>query len=85
MLQANKNFMTTIINTTKGEGLPDTVSLIIGAIVLAVAVVLFFTYALPIIKNSNSSGQDGSVDVKVQLPPSGDQSGATNEEPLYKY
>ncbi|MFA6018541.1 MAG: hypothetical protein WC776_05185 [Patescibacteria group bacterium] len=58
--------MTTIINTPPSEGNSIT-GLIIGLVVAATAVALFFMYGLPAIRNM-SQQQIESTTIKVEIP-----------------
>ncbi|MDO8492812.1 MAG: hypothetical protein Q7S34_04180 [bacterium] len=61
--------MATIINNPgNSERSDSTVSAMILAIAFLVAVVLFFIYALPAIRDSNSAPQNGKIDVNIKLP-----------------
>ncbi|MFA6214970.1 MAG: hypothetical protein WC768_00190 [Patescibacteria group bacterium] len=61
--------MTTVINNPgNGEGSGSGVGIIIGVVVLLVVVGLFFVYALPAIRSSRVTPQNGNIDVKVNLP-----------------
>lgn len=65
--------MATVINNPgNAEGSSGVVSMFIGLIVLALALVLFFLYGLPMIRNSGAPAQEApkndSLDINVSLP-----------------
>jgi hypothetical protein len=64
--------MPTIINNPNGGESSDSfVSTIVGIFILLVLIVLFFVYALPAIRNSNTTVEqpkNDSLDVNVNLP-----------------
>ncbi len=75
--------MATIINTPpSGNTSSDSgLGLVLGIIVAIVLIVLFFAYALPAIRNSqtnNTQPQPGGANINVTLPSSGGNSGGTS-------
>lgn len=61
--------MTTVINTPgTGNESDSSASMVILVIVLLVAGVLFFIYALPAMRDSRTTPQNGTIDVNVKLP-----------------
>jgi hypothetical protein len=61
--------MTTVINTPAGGTTDSLGSVLIGIVVVAVLGVLFFVYALPIIRANNAQTQTPpTIDVNLSVP-----------------
>lgn len=62
--------MTTVINNPgNGEGSDSSASVLVVFIVLLIAIVLFFIYGLPAIRDDRNTPQNSSLDINVKLPP----------------
>jgi|GEM_PF-658166 len=71
MADVIKNYSDT--GSSEGSG----VGIILGVLVAIILIVLFFVYGLPRLRNQQAAPQNGSLDVNVQLPASGSNTGTS--------
>lgn len=60
--------MTTVINSPGNNGEGMGMGMIIGVLIAIVAIILFFVYGLPAIRNSNTE-ESSNTTINVEVPP----------------
>lgn len=71
--------MTTVINTPPtSENSNSGLGIAVGVLVIAILVILFFMYVLPKLSTDDTTPEDSTINVNVELPASGETAVSSN-------